>query len=229
MTKAKSQDTKLSRSRSENPFREHQEKVVAEREEIIASYLASLRKTRAEFKFITDLAKAVARQIEMTEGAPCSFTTLLRNERYKIFLLNFMTMRSGTETIKASEPKAQALIYRIELELGNTKRDNERLRNYIKAIELQLLDKQAGTTLSPVQNSDSTERLIKLSNDKALVCKALWLVLEHFRDLMSIDVDRGCIIDRSASLRKNVIVEPGTSEPFLEWVNSNQSIGKNPY
>lgn len=225
-SKSKSLGPPKANKRSANPFSEYQEQVVAEREVIIVRYLASLRKTRAKFVYITDLAKAVAEQVEMAEGAPCSFTTLLRNKRYKALLLNFMAMRSGTDTVQVSEPAAQALIHTVELELGNAKRDNERLRVYINELEGQLVEKQAAPSLLPVQHSDSSENLRNLTNEKALACKALWLVLEHFKDLMSIDADRGCIIDRSASKRKNVIVEPETARVFLEWVQANASIRK---
>lgn len=226
MTKSKSPVVPKANKRPANPFSEYQDKVVAEREGIIVRYLGSLRKTRAKFEYITDLAKAVAEQVGMAEGAPCSFTTLLRNKRYKALLLNFMAMRSGTDSVRVSEPAAQALIHTVELELGNAKRDNERLRIYINELEAQLAEKQLAPLLPPVQHSDSSEKLVKLTNEKALACKALWLVLEHFKDLMSIDADRGCIIDRSASKRKNIIVEPETAQVFLEWVQSNTCIGK---
>ena len=226
MTKSKSLVPQKANKRSANPFSEYQDKVVTEREGIIVRYLGSLRKTRAKFEYITDLAKAVAEQVVMAENAPCSFTTLLRNKRYKALLLNFMAMRSGTDTVQVSDPAAQALVHTVELELGNVKRDNERLRIYINELEAQLVEKQVAPLLPPVLHSDASEKLTKLTNDKAFACKALWLVLEHFKDLVSIDVDRGCIIDRSASKRKSVIVEPETARVFLEWVQSNTSIGK---
>lgn len=208
-----------------NPFKGYQDKIVAEREEIIARYLGSLRKTRAKFEYITDLAKAVAEQVEMAEGAPCSFTTLLRNTRYKALLLSFMAMRSGTAAVQVSEPGAQALIHTVELELGNVKCDNERLRFYIADLETRLEERPVVPSL-PIQKVESSEDLNKLSNEKGLVCKALWLVLEHFKDLVSIDLNRGCIIDLAASKHKNVIVEPETARVFLEWTRLNTGIGK---
>lgn len=187
-------------------------------------YLASLRRTRAKFEFVTDLAKAVAEQVGLAEGKPCSFTTLLRNKRYKALLLNFMAMRSGTHIVQVSEPAAKALIHTVELELGNAKRDNERLRAYIADLEARVTE-QPLLPSSPVQRPDSADELPRLSNDKALACKALWLILEHFKDLVSIDVDRGCIIDMAASKRKNVIVEPEIARVYLEWVRANSMVG----
>ncbi len=224
MTKSKSFGPAKANKRSANPFSEYQDKVVAEREGIIVRYLGSLRKTRAKFEYITDLAKAVAEQVGMAEGAPCSFTTLLRNKRYKALLLNFMAMRSGTDTVQASEPAVQALIHTVELELGNIKRDNERLRAYIAELEARL-GEQPLLPSSPTQRTDSADELPRLSNDKALACKALWLILEHFKDLVSIDVDRGCIIDMAASKRKNVVVEPEIARVYLEWVRANSMVG----
>lgn len=225
MKKSKSLGLPKANKRSANPFSEYQDKVVAEREGIIVRYLGSLRKTRAKFEYVTDLAKAVAEQVGLSEGRPCSFTTLLRNKRYKALLLNFMAMRSGTDAIRVSEPAAQAVIHTVELELGNVKRDNDRLRAYIADLEARQ-DERPMLSSSPKQQPDSTDELPRLTNEKALACKALWLVLEHFKDLVSIDTDRGCIIDLAASKRKNVIVEPEIARVFLEWARANSVVGK---
>lgn len=224
MKKSKVPEIPKANKRPVNPFSEYQDKVVAEREGIIVRYLGSLRKTRAKFEYVTDLAKAVAEQVGLSEGKPCSFTTLLRNKRYKALLLNFMAMRSGTDAIRVSEPAAQAVIHTVELELGNVKRDNDRLRAYIADLEARQNERPMLSS-SPKQQPDSTDELPRLSNDKALACKALWLVLEHFKDLVSIDTDRGCIIDLAASKRKNVIVEPEVARVFLEWVRANSMVG----
>jgi hypothetical protein len=225
MTKSKQLNVATDKKPSKNPFKGYQEKVVTERENIIVRYLASLRKTRAKFEYVTDLAKAVAEQVEMTEGAPCSFTTLLRNKRYKALLLNFMAMRPGTDAIQVTEPAAQARIYTVELELGNVNRDNERLRSYITDLELRRAE-QPIVPSAATQMTDSSDKLLELSNEKAMVCKALWLVLDHFKDLVSIDAGRGCIIDLAASKRNNVVVESESARVFLDWVQSNSGIGK---
>lgn len=207
-----------------NPFKGYQDKIVEGREQIIARYLSSLRKTRAKFEYVTDLAKAVAEQVGMAEGKPCSFTTLLRNKRYKALLLNFMAMRSGTDIVQVSDPSAQALIHTVELELGNAMRDNQRLRAYIAELEARVSEQPVAA--SPLTKSpQSADELSRLSNEKALVCKALWLILEHFKDLISIDTDHGHIIDLAASKRKNVIVEPEIARVFLEWVRANSRVG----
>lgn len=227
MKKSKLTAAAKAKARPENPFKGYQDKVVGEREQVVVRYLASLKKTRAKFEYVTDLAKAVAEQVGLTEGKPCSFTTLLRNKRYKALLLNFMAMRFGTNAVQVSEPAAQAVIHTIELELGNTMRDNDRLRAYIAELEGRLCEKSASPSQpAPVKHSDGGDELARLSNEKALACKALWLVLDHFKEVVSIDSERGCIIDLSASSKRtNVIVEPEISRVFLEWLRANLGVG----
>lgn len=224
MTKPMSPAKTKIKKRPVNPFKGYQDNVVAAREQIIVRYLSSLRKTRAKFDYVTDLAKAVAGQLELAEGKPCSFTTLLRNRHYKALLLNFMAMRSGVGTVRVSEPAAQALIHTVQLELGNTKRDNDRLRTYIVDLEARLDQQPLLPTLSK-QPPDSAEDSSRLASEKALACKALWLVLDHFKDLVSIDADRGCIIDLAASKCRNIIVEPETAQVFLHWLRVNSEVG----
>lgn len=212
------------RKRPANPFKDYQNNVVEERVKIVVRYLTSLRKTRAKFEYITDLAKAVAEQVGLTEGKPCSFTTLLRNARYKALLLNFMAMRLGNEAIKVSEPGVQAFIQTLELELGNVKRDNTRLRAYVAELEARI-DSRPGPLPNPIQTKDR-DALNELSNDKALACKAMWLLLDHFKGLVSVDTDRNCIIDlAAASERKNIVVEAEIAYVFIDWLKANACIG----
>lgn len=227
MTQQKQSATTKERKRPANPFKGYQDKVVEGREQIVVRYLASLRRTRAKFEYVTDLAKAVAEQIGLAEGKPCSFTTLLRNKRYKALLLNFMAMRSGTDSIQVTEPVAQAIIHTVELELGNVKRDNERLRVYIAELE-EKLSERAPPPVLPSRTSAAVDAadLTRLSNEKALACKALWLVLDHFKDLVSLDTERGCIIDLAASKRRNVIVAPEIAEVYLDWLRTNSTVGR---
>lgn len=224
MTKTKQLKAPPTKTLARNPFKGYQDSVVSSREQIISRYLASLRKTRATFPFITDLAKSVSEQVGMAEGAPCSFTTILRNKRYKALLLNFMAMRSGTEGVQVNEPAAQARIHTVELELVNFKRDNERLRNYI--LELESRPQPPLLPAVDAEGVDGSGELVRLSNEKAMVCKALWLVLSHFKELVSIDSNRGCIIDLAASRRSNVVVDAESARVFLDWVRSSGNIGK---
>ncbi|WP_431476516.1 hypothetical protein [Massilia eburnea] len=207
--------------------RHYQESAVSGRESAIKEYLKSLKRSRAEFEHITSLATAVAAQLTIVEkrDSPCSYTTLLRNETYKSHLHKYMLAKGSGATTKVSDPIAQARIHLIELDLANAKRDNERLRLYISDLEERVSREPA---LAPPVKAlgDSANEIVLLSNERAQACKALWLVLEHFEGLVSVDSGRGCIIDLGAPLRSNVIVDRDAAKVFLDWLSANSWIGK---
>lgn len=80
---------------------------------------------------------------------------------------------------------------------------------------------------SPHADESADKREIdNLVSKYAMVCKSLWLVLEHFHELVNVDVDGGRIIDLSAPRSKNVIVDIDATEPFIEWLLVNKHILK---
>jgi hypothetical protein len=204
-------------------FKASQESAVFGRKRAIKDCLASLKKTRAKFEYPTDLAKAVASQLELTEKKPCSYTTLLRNWTYKSLLLEYMLTTGSSVPSQVRDPVAQSRIYTLELDLSNATRDNERLRMYVTDLE------ERGSRPPVLAPSNETpveaQEVIHLSNERALACKALWLVLKHFEGLVSVDSGRGCIIDLASSQRNNVIVEREVAKVFLDWIAANSWIG----
>lgn len=214
-----------------NPFAKYQTDKVASRENTITRYLGTLRRTRGKYQYVTDLAKAVAEQIELAEKKPCSPSTLLRNNRYKALLLNFMASQSGTDYLSSSsvtDPMAKLLLNAAELEAGNLKRENERLHSYVTSLEKRLdVHNKMPTMLVPnAENYSAKENLDALSTNYALVCKSLWLVLDHFKGVVTADADGQRIIDLAAPRRTNVIVDANTAAPFFDWLQLNKGIGQ---
>jgi hypothetical protein len=167
-----------------NSFLAYQRASVENRKSVMMHHLNALKKNRATFEYLTDLAKNVAKQISLVQERPCSYTTLLRNVEYKVLLLEFMLVRHCAGALKVSEPWAQTRIHTLELDLGNSRRENERLQAYISHLE------GAGGAnqelISESRSSDEHEAdFVRMSNEKALVCKGLLLVLEHFQGLVS--------------------------------------------
>jgi hypothetical protein len=208
---------------SKNPFKAYQKAVVADREAKLATALKELKVARAAFPYITDLAKVVAARITQLESAPCSYTTLLRSSRYKAMLLEFMAAKAAHNPVRTTDPLIQARIRTLELDRGNLERENERLRSFIKDIETSRREVPFVLAM-PAKEIEKSE-LITLSNERAMICKALWLMLEHFRGVVSVDAERGCIIDLAAPQRKNVIVDAVVAKGFLDWLNENAWVG----
>ncbi len=216
--------------RLKNPFAKYQTEKIAGREELITKYLGTLRRTRAKYQYVTDLAKGVAEQIELSEKKPCSPSTLLRNKHYKALLLHFMASQSGTALLNSNsvtDNTAKHLLNTSELELGNFKRENERLHAYVTNLEKRLDNNDKLTTAPVAMSDDEVKRALDALNTKyALVCKSLWLVLDHFKDVLTADADGQRIIDLAAPRRKNVVVNADTAAPFFEWLLLTKGIGK---
>lgn len=210
-----------------NPFAGYQAKKVDTREAFITQYLATLRRTRAKYEYVTDLAKAVAEQIALVEKKPCSVSTLLRNQRYKALLLNFMATQAGVagKSPVTDSAASKMLVMAAELESVGHKREVERLKTYVTSLERQL-DEIGSTRITGPAVTPGAVLTDDLSNRFAMTCKTLWLVLDHFKDLISVDIDGQQIIDLSAPRKSNVIAAAVDAGAFFEWLQINKSVGK---
>jgi hypothetical protein len=215
-----------------NTFKNYQEAKQSARGEIIVDHLSYLKTTRVRFKYITDLADILAREITIREGTSCNKATLLRNNRYKALLLNFMASQigNGTKTIDRNaivDDRAKALLLSAELEAGNGKHEIARLKMYIRSLESKLAETGQSTTLFDAQNNSNAILTIEAESIRlsfTLTCKALLAILNHYSDLVKVDSQVEQIID--PSLRKNnVIVDESTAAPFFEWLRSQEGIG----
>lgn len=217
---------------TKNTFKNYQEEKQSAREKIIVNHLSYLKTTRVRFKYITDLADILAREITIREGTSCNKATLLRNTRYKALLLNFMASQigKGTKTIDRNaivDDRAKALLLSAELEAGNGKHEIARLKMYIRSLESKLAEAGQSTTLFDVQNKANTNQTIEAESIRlrfTLTCMALLAILNHYADLVKVDTQVEQIID--PSLRKNnVVVDESTAAPFFEWLRSQEGIG----
>lgn len=217
-----------------NTFAAWQEKNVADREKAIAKYLSVLKRTKAKYQYVTNLAEAVAEHISQLEGKPCSSTTILRNKRYKAQLLSFLANQSGSSVVPPeaiTDDRAKAVLISLQLELRNIRDENERLKAYAQELDGEL-DRLRGplgvmrlSAKSDNGGGDNNE-VERLQNDLASVCKALWLLLEHFKDIMSADYEAKRILDLSAFGDRNIVVDSRTAEPFFTWLRNNQGVGR---
>lgn len=203
-------------SEKKNPFAGYQQDKVASRTAVIEAHLLELSKNRTQFKYITDLAAAVADKVGSVEGVPCNKATLLRNVTYKAKLLRYMADNCGAVDSLA---KAEANAMTSELEAGNLRRENERLKAYIRTLERRM-DAQGRDVKAPALTAASDGQLLQ---DYALTCKALATVLTEFNEILMMAED-GAILDLARVKGRQVLVDAKTAEPFVRWwkVNSAQ-------
>ena len=201
-------------SEKKNPFAGYQQDKVASRTAVIEAHLLELSKHRTQFKYITDLAAAVADKVGSVEGVPCNKATLLRNATYKAKLLRYMADNCGAVDPLA---KAEANAMTSELEAGNQRRENERLKAYIRTLERRM-DAQGRGVAAPALTAASEGQLLQ---DYALTCKALATVLTEFNEILMMAED-GAILDLARVKGRQVLVDAKTAEPFARWWKANQ-------
>jgi hypothetical protein len=211
-------------------FAAWQEAKQNKREVIIDEYLKYLDETRVKVRHATDLADLISRHISQVEGAPCNKSTLMRNVRYKAKILTYQAQHLDIESkLRArhslADPSANAVLTTKKLEVGNLRREVERLNIYIDSLEEQLeQSKSRKGGIVPVPKMDESQDLnqLPLSDHEftfVRTCQALRAVLSHMNLVLEVDTKNKRILDRSRR-RDNVIVEKELVGPFVDWLKS---------
>jgi phage host-nuclease inhibitor protein Gam len=212
-------------TKGRNTFEGYQKAKQDGRERLMVSYLEQLTNSRVRFQHVTGLADMVAKYIAHQQQKPCSKSTLLRNNRYKTLLLTFMAahLGTGTKSLKlrdTGDERANALVTSAQLEAANLKRESVRLKAYITHLE-----QNQHAVQIPV--APEAEQLRSELHDMALkytrTCQALYAILKHFGETLSVEADRQLILDMS-KLRNNVVVESTIAAPFFEWLRLNGDV-----
>lgn len=209
-----------------NTFAAYQSAKMERREGLIKIYLATLRKSRVEVKYVTDLAKMVAVHIGQVEQGECNTSTLLRNKRYKALLLSYMAERitQGSKQIDATainHSASQTLVIQASLEASNLKRETQRLKAYIIELEGRLENTAAKIPALP-SNSPAIDHCeeSELKYKYVRTCQAIGLILEHWKDFMGVDMENNQIVDLSSRRLDphRLIVDSNIAAPFFEWL-----------
>lgn len=212
-----------------NSFGAWQEKQIAAREALIAEFLAQTRKSKANYPGITALAKAVAQHITAIEkkSEPCSVTTILRNPRYKSQLIHYLANQRGAKLISLEvlpDDRAKAIVTSLQLEVLNLRKDNERLKRYIEAldVEMEALKPyfQARLAESVDSVSDDAVKVMKLENDLGRTCQVITKIVEQFPDILSVESNYNRIIDLSVREGRpgRVVADEPESTPYFVWL-----------
>lgn len=213
-------------TRAPSRFAAWQEANQIRRESTIDEYLAFLTKTRVKVRNPTDLADLVARHISQVEGKPCNKATLLRNVRYKARLLSFQakSLGSGAKSLDprtVKDPTAKALITGSQLESGNLKRELERLKVYVDSLEVQVDQLKGQRCQIPIPDGGMSpaSQISDLELRFIYTCKAMMLLVSHFKLVVKLDARDQRILDMSKR-RDNIIVDKEVAGPFFEWLAS---------
>lgn len=203
-----------------NTFGVYQEEKQAGREALIQNYLRALRKSKAHFKYVTDLAANVADHISEIEGKNCNRATFLRNPRYKEMLLTFMADEAlpgaKNAAVKVSEsPILQAQLTQLQLANRNLTNENQRLKLHIVSLGSEQLEKQALIASDEgVSRSDFEERFI-------LTCQLVSKVRDDLEESIELNIDTMEILNREKRVR-NVIADRRLTAPYIEWLLANR-------
>jgi hypothetical protein len=209
-------------SKGKNTFLGYQEEKQARRESLISDYLKVLKKGKAQFKYVTDLAKMVAVHISQAEGKECNKATLLRNLRYKALLLSFMAdeMRPGAKNAVAKssdDPGAQAQLTQLQLANRNLIKENQRLKAHIVALP------DAGPQQAEVQpQAMSFDSAPDFEERFVLTCQVVLRILENLGDFISVDTESMRVLDLSKRI-DNVIADERLAQPFVEWLQATRT------
>ena len=218
-------------AKGRNTFDGYQQAKQAGRVKLIVQYLGQLSTSRVKFKHVTGLADMVAIHITQSEQRPCNKATLLRNNRYKALLLTFMAMHlgAGTKSLKfkdLSDDKSRSLVVTAQLEAANLRREVERLKRYTAHLDKQISAPRSEGAQDGADNE--TQKLQESLRETQLkhtkTCQALFVLLNHFSQTVSADVEQQRILDLSR-MRNNVIVDSSKAAPFFEWLAANKGVG----
>ncbi|MEX3982498.1 hypothetical protein AB4Y45_26360 [Paraburkholderia sp. EG287A] len=211
-------------------FAAWQEANQCRREALIDEFLKYLDETRVKVRHATDLADLIARHISQVEGAPCNKSTLMRNVRYKAKILTYQAQHLDVESkLRARrslvDPSANAMLTTKKLEVGNLKREVERLNAYIGGLEEQveqLKSRRGGLIPAPKGEGWQDSSQPPLSDHEfnfVRTCQALRSVLSHMNLVLDVDTGAKRILDRSRR-RNNVVVDKELAGPFIDWLES---------
>lgn len=195
-------------------FAPSQEANQARRVKLIRAYLATLKRSRVELKYVTRLARFVAVHISEVEKAPCDASTLLRNDRYKTLLLSYMAdgaVPKGQESLGAAATAVQEMALRLDA--ANLRRENDRLKAHLASVNSE--DRGDVPALCDLPSVQDT-----FEEDFVLTCQLVRRIIDSLHGTIAVDKKRGEILDESRKFDK-VIAETRIAAPFVRWLLSN--------
>lgn len=183
----------------------------------IKNELAKCKKHKLTYKSLGALAEYV--------GAITGIhrTTLMRNPRYKILLVEYTGVqdpRMSTVRDEDAPPEVlRARLLGLRLEMSNIQEKFKRLEAYVKEQGEQPLLFVSSQDAMAAPSSDSADYLFFV--DTAMTLTTL---LHHFKDTLVINFEKKTIEDISLRPSQRLVVGPERASTYLAWLHKQKQL-----
>lgn len=224
-------DNDASRSRGakkgENRFKKNQVEKIVMREAIVIKELEKLEKNFANFSKVTYLASHVASVItsELALKRPVATSTLMRNDIYKVHLLEYMKRQNDRYEISSDlEAVKQRLkqsnhtastdrqIRFLEEQVEKLSRENKTLKEYIS---------NQGQPRIESSSKSKDVAVIEYNSDVNKLCEVIDMMLRKSQNRYQLSDKGVSIMPRAVVIADNDLIKP-----YLDW-RAERVINKN--
>lgn len=180
---------------------------------LINAELAACKKQKISFLKIGPLASYLQSKTGISR------TTFTGNNKYKVLLLKFLAEQGVKSFHSFSDDDTPEM---LKAKLTGLMIENQNIKNKCLRLEASIKDSLRKVDGNKEFVSESfNER--SLNNDIADTSMAIMLILERFKDFLTINIEKGHIEDLSARPSDRVVVGGQRLKPFVKWLKDNEA------